>query len=87
MGDFGIDGSVFGNERAVSIASGFEGFLGFTLDAFGIVFFADFFGAVVTIFLESVKLASETAENADGGGKFVGVGGELFADVWLEEEL
>jgi len=34
-----------------------------------------------------MELASEPAENVNGGRKFFGLGSELFADVWLKEEL
>src|SRR6267154_6617251 len=87
MRDFGIDRSVLGNEGTVGVASAFEGFLGFMFDARRVVLGAEFFGAIVAIFLEPMELAREPAENVDGGGEFVGVGGELFADVLLEEKL
>jgi len=48
---------------------------------------AQFFGTIIAIFWRSVKLASEPAENVNGGRKFFGVGGELFADIRLKEEL
>lgn len=72
---------------AVNVAGDFEVLFGFAFESFGIVFIAKFAGGVVTIFLEPVELAIETAKGVNGGGKLFGVGGELFANVWLEEEL
>lgn len=58
-----------------------------TFNARRVVLGAQFFGTIVAIFLESVKLASEPAENVNGGRKFFGIGGELFANIRLQEEL
>jgi len=72
---------------AVSVASAFEVFFDFAFDSFGIVFGAEFAGGIVAIFLESVELAIETAESVNRGGKLFWIGGELFANVCVEEEL
>lgn len=87
MGNFGVDGSVFRNERTVGVASAFEYLLGIAFDAFGIVLSAEFFCTVVAIFLKSIELASEAAENVNGRREFFGVRSELFANVWLKEKL
>lgn len=66
---------------AVSVAGALKISFEFAFEAFGIVFRAEFAGGIVAIFLESMKLAREPAENVDGGRKFAGVGNQLFADV------
>ena len=66
---------------AVSVAGSFEVFFDFAFDAFGNVFIAEFAGGIVAIFLESMELTREAAENVNGGRNFFGVGCELFADV------
>jgi len=87
VGDFGFDWCIFGNKGAVRVAGNLERCLCFAFDALGIVSGAEFFGTIVAIFLQSVELACEPAENVDGGRKFFGAGSELFSDVWLKEKL
>jgi len=72
---------------AVNVAGDFEAVFGFAFEAFGIVFRAEFASGVVAVFLETVELTREPAENVNGGREFLGVGSELFADVRLKEEL
>ena len=50
------------------------------------MFFAEFFGGLVAVFLEGVNLTSEPAEDADGAGELFGFGGKLFASFGFEEE-
>jgi hypothetical protein len=85
--DFGFFDGFTGFFGAVSVAYGFEGFVGFAFEAFGVVFVAEVFGGLVAVFLEDVNLAGEPAENADGAGEFFGFGIKLLAGFGFEEEL
>ena len=87
MGDVGVFRGFAGFFCAVSVADGFEGFVGFAFEEFGIVIVAEFFGGLVAIFLEDVNLAREPAENANGAGEFFGFGIKLLAGFGFEEEL
>ncbi len=72
---------------AVKVAQVFEGFVGFTFEPLGMVFFAKFFGGLVAVFLEDMNLASQSAEDANGASEFFGFGFELLSGFGLEEEL
>jgi hypothetical protein len=87
MGDDWITGGFAGFFGAVSVANGFEGLVGFAFEEFGVVFLSEFFGGLVTVFLEDVNLAGEAAEDADGAGEFFGSVVELLAGFGFEEEL
>jgi len=85
--DVGFPGGLAEFCGAVNVAGDFESVFDVAFEAFGIVVMAEFAGGIVTVFLQTVELAIELAENVDGRREFFGVGSQLFADVWLEEEL
>ena len=87
VGDVGFVigvGEFFG---AVDVARGFESFVGFAFDAFGIMFVAEFASGIVAVFLEEMEVASDSAEIRDGAGEFFGVGGELLLGLGIEKEF
>ena len=87
MGDIMVVDGLAEFFGAVNVAGDFEVFFNFAFEAFRVVFMAKFAGGIVAIFLKPIELAIETAKGVNGERKFFGVGGQLFASVWLEEEL
>jgi len=77
-------GEFFGAEN---VASGFESFVGFAFDAFGIVFVTEFAGGVVAVFLKEMKVAGDAAKIGKCAREFFRIRGELLFGIGIEQEL
>ena len=72
---------------AIHLSGYLEASFVFAADAFGVVFVAEFFGAIVAVFLEGLNVAGETAgigNRLSAGGR---IGGEVLLVFGFEEEL